>query len=167
MKSTLCCAWTSYSAAVPNQWLENTGTTVEQAASAHTGARRTHMVSIGFELSEVSSCCQVTAPANPYFATIATPLFSPLLAAHPSTCRTFCGDPHTVSHASSRPRAMTAGSFLMRATSVLCTNPTPQAFSGCVVSVQLLLAVNVAVWPDKGAWPSPDLMLRNAILKVP
>src|SRR5512140_2178605 len=133
----------SYSASIPNQCVEKIVTTREQAASAQTGARSTHIVSFGFGLRVVSSCFHVTGPANPYFTTSATPLFSPVCAAHPSTCCTFCGEPQTVSHASARPSAMTDGSFLIFATSVSCTNPTPQAFSGRVVSVQLVFSVKI------------------------
>src|SRR5512139_3462807 len=46
------------------QWAENTWTDLVHVASAHTGARTTHIVSAGFGLSEVSSWSHSGGPAN-------------------------------------------------------------------------------------------------------
>ena len=77
---------------------------------------------------------------------------------------TFPSDPH--SHASARPIATTFGSLPTRAISSFWIRPRPQAFSGCVVSVQLVVSTKLAVCPAIAGSPLPDWMLNHATLKV-
>src|SRR5512147_232333 len=138
----------------------------EHAASRQTGMRSTHIVSAGFGFSEVSSCTHSSAPAKPYFATIATPFRSLVLDFHPSTLRTFSGEPQVLAHASARPSATTFGSLPTLLVRCACTRPVPQPLMGFVVSVQLVVSTKFEVCPGSAGSPFPDWMLNHAILYV-
>src|SRR3954467_6319816 len=119
----------------------------EQAESRHTGIRSTHIVSAGLGFIVVSSCTHSSAPANPYFATIATPLRSLVLDFQPSTCRTFSGEPHVLAQDSASPSATTLGSDPTLVFRWDCTKPVDHPLTGFVRSVQLVVFAKFDVWP--------------------
>src|SRR3954462_13206587 len=128
----------------------------EQAESRHTGIRSTHIVSAGLGFMVVSSCTHSSAPANPYFATIATPLRSLVCDFQPSTCRTFSGEPHVLAHDSPSPSATTLGSAPTLFFRCDCTNPVAHPLTGCVRSVQFVVLAKLDVWPGSAGCPLPD-----------
>src|SRR4051812_46356249 len=135
-----------------------------QVASRQTGTRSTHIVSTGFGFSEVSSCTHSSGPAKPYFAPIARPFWLPLLDFHPSSLRTFSGEPHV--QASARPIATIFASLPTLASRCCCTSPYPHPFIGSVGSVQLVLSLKCETCPVIAGSPFPDWMLYQATLKV-
>src|SRR3954469_16134576 len=135
------------------------------AASRHTGASTTHIVSSGLVLSEVSSCCQRSGPAKPYLATSATPFCSPVVAFHPSALRTLSGDAQTLYHDSARPSATTEGSASALLSSA-CIAPAPHALSGCDGSVQLVESTNGEACPGNALTPLPDRTFQNPTLTL-
>src|SRR5688500_8383944 len=135
------------------------------ATSRQTGMRSTHIVSAGLGLSVVSSWSHSSGPAKPYLATIATPLRSLVLDFHPSTFRTFSGDPQTLAHASERPSATTFGSLPMLPVRCSCTRPMPHPFIGWEVLVLLVESGNRMRCLGIPGSPLPDWLLNHTPLE--
>ena len=127
--------------------------------------RRTHMVSTGLALSVVSSCRQSSGPAKPYLATIATPLRSLVLDFHPSSLRTFSGDPQTPAHDFGKAERDDFRVAADAAGEVLLHEADAPPVQRLRVSVQLAVSANRTRCPGMPGSPLPDWMLNHATLK--